>query len=434
MKRTILIAILLLLLFASCSKHDKKDCTKDINVHARNFVKLALSFGKYDADYVDAYFGPDSLKKQTEIDVLSLEQVNIKVDSLIDCLKSISDDKNFESSNMRLKHLLSMAVALKTRIEFVNGKKLTFDDESRKIYGVTAPHYSKDNFEKFLKMLDYKLPGEGSLENRFNEFKKKFIIPVNKLDAVFKTSIAECRRRTKTFINLPENENFKIEYVKGKSWGAYNWYKGNSQSLIQVNTDLPAYIDAPLELAAHEGYPGHHVFHSLNEKIYSKEKNWVEYLIYPLFSPESLISEGSASYGINVIFSKAEKVEYVKHVLFPIAGIDTTDADKYFEILDLISELKFSGIEAARDYLDGKITKDEAINWLVKYDLRTKERAEKNLKFFEQYRSYIINYALGEELIKIYIQNNGGTQDNPSRIKDIFKTLLTKPMLPADLK
>ena len=67
-------------------------------------------------------------------------------------------------------------------------------------------------------------------------------------------------------IKLPPAENFTVEYVTNKPWGGYNWYKGNYRSVIQVNTDLPIYVDRAIDLAAHEGYPGHHVYNALLEK------------------------------------------------------------------------------------------------------------------------------------------------------------------------
>ena len=74
------------------------------------------------------------------------------------------------------------------------------------------------------------------------------------------------------FIKLPEIEKFDIEFVSDKSWGAYNWYKGNNYSLIQINTDLPVQIYRAVYGVAHEGYPGHHVFNTLLEKNFVKEK------------------------------------------------------------------------------------------------------------------------------------------------------------------
>jgi hypothetical protein len=62
--------------------------------------------------------------------------------------------------------------------------------------------------------------------------------------------------------------------------------------VIQVNTDLPIYIDRAVDLAAHEGYPGHHVYNSLLEKNLVRDRGWVEFSVYALFSPQSLVAKG----------------------------------------------------------------------------------------------------------------------------------------------
>jgi len=48
----------------------------------------------------------------------------------------------------------------------------------------------------------------------------------------------------------------------------------------------------------------------------------VEFSIYPLFSPQSLISEGSANFGREVAFSLDERLAFERDVLFPLAGLD----------------------------------------------------------------------------------------------------------------
>ena len=78
------------------------------------------------------------------------------------------------------------------------------------------------------------------------------MIPTEKLDTVFRAAINACRERTERFLELPEGENFVVEYVTDKSWSGYNWYQGGYQSLIQVNTDFPIYIDRAIDLACHE--------------------------------------------------------------------------------------------------------------------------------------------------------------------------------------
>ncbi len=133
-------------------------------------------------------------------------------------------------------------------------------------------------------------------------------------------------------MKLPAAESFTVEYVTNKSWSGYNWYQGQYRSLIQVNTDLPVYIDRAIDLACHEGYPGHHVYNALLEQHLVRDRGWVEFTVYPLFSPQSLIAEGTANYGIEVAFPGRERVDYERSVLFPAAGLDPARAAEYYEV------------------------------------------------------------------------------------------------------
>jgi hypothetical protein len=96
-----------------------------------------------------------------------------------------------------------------------------------------------------------------------------------------------------------------------------------------------------------------------------------------------------------------------------------------------LQKLSFAGNEAARNLLDKKWNKKEALSWLEKYSLMSPKRAEQRLKFIEKYRSYVINYNLGEEIIKNYVEKNGGTQDRPEKRWELFKYILTSPQTPS---
>ncbi len=127
---------------------------------------------------------------------------------------------------------------------------------------------------------------------------------------MFRTAVDACRQQTAAHLTLPAGEQFTIEYVTGKSWSGYNWYQGNYRSLIQVNTDLPIFIDRALDLACHEGYPGHHVYNVLLEHHLVRGRGWQEFTVYPLFSPQSLIAEGTANFGIEVAYPASERVAF----------------------------------------------------------------------------------------------------------------------------
>ncbi|MBI3787647.1 MAG: hypothetical protein HY276_05245 [Ignavibacteriales bacterium] len=400
---------------------------------AESYVKLVLAVGQHDADFVDAYYGPEQWQKEAQSEKKSLESLKQSALDLSAELKKIDVAKSEEIIQLRHRYLVKQLHAIITRIDMLNGKKFSFDEEAQALYDAAPPKFPEGHFKNILKELEAMLPGKEPLLQRYDQFKREFIIPNDKLDKVFTEAIEECRKRTNQHIALPNNESFTVEYVKDKPWSGYNWYKGNSRSLIQVNTDLPIYIDRAIDLAAHEGYPGHHVYNALLEQHLVKEKNWVEFSVYPLFSPQSLIAEGSANYGVEVVFPRAERIEFERRVLFPLAGIDPKKTEKYYSVMALVNELAYAGNEAARGYLNGTLTKDQATEWLTKYSLYSPERAQQRIRFIEKYRSYVINYNLGQDLVKRYIESHGGTDKDPKKRWSEFKKLLSSPRLPSGL-
>ena len=404
---------------------------------AEEYVKLALAVGAYAPGYIDAYYGPKEwLVKSEDGDTrrgFPAPELRKKAAAILQDLRTAAGGKWPELEKLRIEFLSRQMIALKAEIDVLAGVKFSFDQESKLFYDAVAPVHHREEFEKTITELEAALPGPGSLQDRLAAFRKEFVIPADKLQAVFDAAIAACRRRTLDRIALPQNESFKAEYVKDKPWGAYNWYKGNAFSVIEVNTDLPMHIDSPVRLAAHEGYPGHHVYNVLLEQKLVKEKGWVEFTVYPLFSPQSLIAEGTANCGIELIFPGQERLKFEKEVLYPLAGLDPQKAAKYDQMQKLIGDLRYAENVAARDYLDGRISSADALKWLTRYALESPARAAKTLAFWNQYRSYIINYNLGQDIIRNYMEKIAGPGASLERKWQIFYEILTTPRTPSGL-
>ena len=425
---------------SSCGEKNIKQPSRELetkmNALSERYVKLVLKVGKFDPDYVDAYYGPKEWEPDSSFvaDSTELRHLDADTDALLDSMETFGRYNADKMQTFRFTFLSKQLLALKTRIFMLEGGKLPFDKETKALYDAEAPQYPEEHFQKILDELDKFLPGEGNLTDRVERFRSQFIIPKDKLEKVFTAAINECRKITLDHISLPSNESFKVEYVNNKPWSGYNWYKGNFYSVIQVNTDLPIYIDRAVDLAAHEGYPGHHVYNTLLEKNLVRQRGWVEFSVYPLFSPQSLIAEGTANFGIEMAFPGDSRIKFEKEVLFPIAGLDSSQADEYYHILELLDELDYAGNEAARHYLDGGWAKEKTVTWMQKFELMSKERAEKRISFLDKYRSYVINYNLGKDIVKNYVEKEGGTKDNPGRRWEIFEKLLSTPQTPSGLQ
>ncbi|MBK7258754.1 MAG: hypothetical protein IPI01_13350 [Ignavibacteriae bacterium] len=309
----------------------------------------------------------------------------------------------------------------------------SFDEESMALYDAVAPTHGPDHFDALLQDIDRSMPGTGTIQERYHTFLADFIIPRERLDAVFLAAIAEGRKRSAGHIRLPENESFTVEYVTGKSWSGYNWYRGANTSVIQMNVDFPITIDRAIDLACHEGYPGHHVYNSLLEHELVRKRGWWEYSVYPLYSPQSLIAEGTANFGIEMAFPGKERLAFEREILFPLAGLDPAKAEMYAFVNGFVQRLAYAGNEAARGYLNGTMTREAAAHWLETYAMMSADRAWQRTKFFDAYRSYVINYNLGQDLVRTYIESHGGTVNDPQRRWAVFEDLLASPRLPSAL-
>ena len=402
---------------------------------AESYVKLVLALGRHDESFVDAYYGPEAWRAAAAAEALTLLDINKRAAVLeVDLrrLPAVPDGPDAALHGLRRQYLARQLNALRTRVAMLQGRKFPFDEEARELYDVVVPREDEGRFAAVADALGARLGGAGDLPARYEAWRRAFVVPPDRLDAVFQAAIGECRRRTLAQLTLPPGERFTVAYVTGKPWSAYNWYKGGFASLIEVNTDLPVYVDRAIDLACHEGYPGHHVYNALLEQHLVKDRGWVEFSVYPLFSPQSLIAEGTANYGIQVAFSDVDRRRFERETLFPLAGLDPARVDEYYDVLALTRRLSYAGNEAARAYLDGRRDAARTADWLVRVAMNTPAQAAQRVKFFDAYRSYVINYTLGEDLVKTYVERQAG--DDAAARWRVFGALLASPRLPSSLR
>ncbi|HMI40002.1 MAG TPA: hypothetical protein VK485_02075 [Sphingomicrobium sp.] len=422
-----------LLVAASLAACDKSAAPTDsLDTIARDYVELSLAIGEKEEGYIDAYYGPPELqvKAKAEAPKLSLDALASRVAAL-KSRAAVFDASGNPLEARRAHFLVAQLTAAAIRLRMMKGEKLSFANEAKGLFGVSPNLQPLAAYDPVLARIETLLPGSGALADRVDAFQSRFDIPKAKLKPVFDAAIAECRRRTLQHITLPRNESFNLEFVTGKSWGGYNYYKGNAHSLIQVNTDLPIRIGRAVDLGCHEGYPGHHVLNALLEEKLTQGHKWIEFSVYPLYSPQSLIAEGSANYGIDLAFPGNEQLAFETTTLYPLAGLPTAEAARYLALSRAMRDLGGARFTISRDYLEGSIDKAEAIRLTQKYQLQSKDRATKSIAFTDQYRTYVINYGLGQDMVRAYVEAGG--QDPKVRWARMEK-LLSEPTLPSDLK
>ena len=127
--------LLIATFFISCSERKEpliqSDLELKMNSIAEDYVKLVLNIGQYDANFVDAYYGPEEwrsgLKTDLQFDSTAYNKLSSETDELLNQLESLSDYKATELETLRFRYLYKQLLACKTYINMLNGIVLPFD-------------------------------------------------------------------------------------------------------------------------------------------------------------------------------------------------------------------------------------------------------------------------------------------------------------------
>lgn len=422
------------LLVASCTTMPGVS-TPSLDAVARQYLALQLAIGEKDPGYVDAYYGPEELAERAAAndERTTLPMLQARVRALQGTLRLFNPAPG-SADEARVRYLRAMLNSASVRLRVLRGERIPFADEAEGLFGVRPELVDLETLDPVLARIEAVVPGDasdGPLYQRINQFQDRFVIPADRLRPVIDAAVAECRRRTLEHVAMPASESFTLSLVTDKPWGGFNYYQGNYNSVIEINTDLPTRLDRAVGVGCHEAYPGHHVFSTLIERDLTRGRGWIENSLLPLYSPRAIISEGSASYAATMAFPGNEKMVFERDVLAPMAGIDTRDLADYVALNELLQELQPAYYTIGAGYLDGDLTREETIELSMRYRLLDRQRAEQSLRFFDTYRSYVINYGLGEQLVAAHVEGAGADMD--ARWAR-FTAILNSPTLPEDLR
>jgi len=398
-----------------------------IDVLARDYVRLALEIDAHESGYVDAYYGPDEWREAARKNPRERKALKAEADRIVAALGLYAGDPGEQGQRARL--MMANTSSARFRLDMIDGKRAPFVEEAEALFALRPNLRPLSDFDGVLARIEALLPGPGPLSERVGAFRAQYSVPGDRLADVMQAAIAECRKRTAAFIPLPAGENFSMTLVNDKSWGAYNYYKGENQSLIEINTDLPVSIGHVLVLGCHEGYPGHHVQGIFNERNY-RERGWAEYSVMPLYAPAAPLNEGGADFGVDLAFPGDERRTFEAEVLYPLAGLDPKMAPAFERLRRATSELDGALLRISQMHLDGEIDREQAITLAQKYRLASRDVAEQSLRFDADYRSYVINYSVGEDLVRAYVDRHGS--DQKARWA-AYVRIMSTPTLPADL-
>src|SRR5438876_4909353 len=154
-----------------------------LNPVAERYAHLVLALGQHDPDYVDAFYGPAEWKAQAEKEKKSLDAIGAEAAELSPTLAKTPDaaTSGDEMFKLRREYLQKQISALAARVRMLMGEKLKFDNESRALYDAVALTYPDSHFDEIIKQLEERIPGDGPLWQRYENWRKPFVIPKEKL-------------------------------------------------------------------------------------------------------------------------------------------------------------------------------------------------------------------------------------------------------------
>lgn len=360
-----------------------------LDLHARRYVELVAALEARDLDSASGDSASGAALSPSAVESMPLPVIAGEARRTLAMLQPEAAGPTGVTS-ARVQRLRTQVAAVAARASLLTGSRLTLDDELRALFGVSLPALDLDKARIARGELDRLLPGRGSLATRLDAFERRFTVAPAHLPVVFERALQECRARTRPRVVLPPGESIDVAYVTRQPWSGFSRYLGGGRSRIEVNLDFALTVDRALELACHEGYPGHHV---INARLDQERRlsGWTELGAVPLFSPVSFASEVVASSAASLVFSDEERLSFERDVLFPLARLPPGDAERHVRVARLVAAMAPAITDALLRYLRGERDYIETA-WALG-DNALMAHPQATLAFVHRFRGFALAYT-----------------------------------------
>ncbi len=373
------------------------------------YLRLGLQLGRHVDGIVDAYFGPPELAAEVDAEP--------PVDPHE--LAAVADVLLAETGDGWLRDQLG---GLRTYAGVLAGESGSYADEVEGCYGARPTHTDEAVFGAAHERLEELLPGAGPLAARHERWQESIRVPTDLVEHTIAAVIAEARVLTRRLIELPAGEGVELEIVSGEPWLAFCSYRGDLQSVIAVNVDLPISAVELLVLTLHETYPGHHTERCSKEHLLVRGRGLLEETLVLVPTPQSLVAEGIATLAPSLLLEGegGARLAAVMHD----AGIEF-DLAHALAVQQALEPCRWAEVNATLMLNERGADEADVRAYLERWGLLSPELAAHMIRFFSEpaSRSYVLTYPAGRELCGAYVA------EDPER----FRKLLTEQVRVRDL-
>jgi hypothetical protein len=387
------------------------------------YLRLGLAFDRLEEGFVDAYTGDPVLRREVEN-------------------APAPQPRELARRAAALRAELPTAGLAQERTEFLDvhlralecsGRKFASDDigfveEVRAYFDVDIAPGDEADYRDAHRQMDEVLAGEGPLAERIAAHRKADEIPPERLRACVEEFSGALRELVRERYPLPDNEHVTYEVVGDKPWSGFNYYLGNYQSKVAINSDLKQHMANLPHLIAHESYPGHHTEHCRKEAGLVATGQ-AEQTLFLVNTPQCLMAEGLADLALGAIVGPGWG-KWAQEIYADL-GL-RFDGERAERLSNASGKLLGVRQDAALLLHDRHRDADEVAQFLRRWNLITPERARQSLRFLSSplWRAYISTYVEGYRLLGDWLDR----APTPDDRADHFRRLLDEPLTPGAVR
>ncbi|MFD7847592.1 DUF885 domain-containing protein [Nocardia sp. NPDC059764] len=387
------------------------------------YLRLGLAFDRLEEGFVDAYTGDPALRREVENG-------------------PVPEPRELAHRAAGLRKELPEAGLSEERVEFLDvhlralecsgrkfaGEDISFVDEVSAYFDVDIAPGDTEDYREAHRQLDEVLPGDGPLLDRISAHRRQDEIPPERLRECVAAFSGALRELVRDRYPLPDNERVEYEVVGDKPWSGFNYYLGDYQSRVAINSDLKQHLSHLPALIAHESYPGHHTEHCRKEAgLVGAGQD--EQTLFVVNTPQCLMAEGLADLALKSIVGPgwgrwAQEIYADLGLRF--------DGERAERISTASANLLSVRQDAALLLHDRKRDSTEVAEYLQRWSLVTPERATQSLRFLSSplWRAYISTYVEGYRLLGGWLDRAGDAAERSER----FRRLLDEPLTPGAIR
>ncbi|MFC9996622.1 DUF885 domain-containing protein [Nocardia sp. NPDC127526] len=387
------------------------------------YLRLGLAFDRLEEGFVDAFTGDPALRREVEN-------------------APAPEPRELANTAAALRKELPEAGLSAERTEFLDvhlralecsgrkfaGDDIGFVDEVRAYFDVEIAPGDEEDYREAHRLLDEVLPGEGALADRITAHRRADEIPPERLRECVDAFSGALRELVRQRYPLPDHERVEYEVVGDKPWSGFNYYLGNFQSRVAINSDLKQHMAHLPALIAHESYPGHHTEHCRKEAgLVAAGQD--EQTLFVVNTPQCLMAEGLADLALKSIVGPGWGTWAQE--IYADLGL-RFDGERAERISAASANLLSVRQDAALLLHDRRRDADEVAAFLQRWSLVTPERARQSLRFLSSplWRAYISTYVEGYRLLGGWLDASPDAEQRSDR----FRRLLDEPLTPGAIR